>query len=105
MNFSEQDKKHLLRCYGGDKNALNEDLPQIEQAADTTTYELVTCEKDNYSGKTTAERISRKKAIELLGRAAWLSGLARSAFHFTAVRTLGDGRRYVSFDSSVLFRE
>ena len=71
---------------------LDRDMPQIERAASVkiTTYELG------------SERISRAKALEILGRETWLSGLARSAFHWSAARNAADGKT-VFFDSTRLF--
>ena len=50
-------------------------------------------------------RISAEKASELLGREAYLSGLSRSAFHWSASRDIGDSGNTVSFDWSSLFQE
>lgn len=68
------------------------DFPQIEAASTgrNTTYTV-----DN-------QRISRNKAIALLGRKRFLFGLARSAFHWSACQTTPDGRE-VSFDSGKFF--
>ena len=49
-------------------------------------------------------RISRKKAIELIGRDDFLSGLGRSAFHWDALRTIEGTNLSVSFDMSKYFR-
>ena len=98
MEFTDEDKKYLLeKVYGGIKQTLDEDLPQIEEAADVTTYVV-------YKDGKSEGCISRKKAIELLGREVWLSGLARSAFHWTAMRCMKDKPLQVMFDSSRLFR-
>ena len=109
MEFTSSDRVALLKCYGaveGDTvsttraaRQLADDLRQLEDAADVTTYEL--CDEDcrNVIG-----RISRKEAIRRLGRDGWLFGLVRSAFHRTAVRETADGKNYVMFDSSKLFR-
>ena len=75
----------------------NEDLPQIEEAAECTTYEVMRiCDE---KGK----MITRTGAIRLLGREVWLDGLVRSAFHWTACRYLDD-KRVVCFDSHELFK-
>ena len=70
-----------------------EDIPQICEAAlsKNTTYKL--------NGKT----ITAKKAIEVLGRDVYLSGLNRSAFHRTTVRVGKQGEE-VFFNSANLFR-
>ena len=86
MKLTEKDKNYLRNL--GNKDA---DLKQIEEAANVTTY--------TNRGK----RISRNKAIELLGREEWLSGISRSAFHWTAGRMAKDNTE-VDFDSSRLFK-
>lgn len=86
MKLTREDKKQLIEW-----GHLEDDFPQIEQAMNNTFYML--------GGKI----ISRKKAIELLGRTKYLSGISRSAFHFTAARETGDGQ-IVLFDSSKLFK-
>lgn len=100
MKFTDSDKQYLLeKVYDGVTKTLEEDLPQIEEAADITTYTLF--EEDRDCGM-----ITRDAAIELVGREMWLSGLARSAFHWTACRQVLDNsdRAYVMFDSRKLFR-
>ena len=99
MEFTEEDKKYLLeKIYGGVKQTFEEDLRQIEDAADVTTYTL-------FKGDKEEGRISRKKAIELCGREKWLSGLSRAAFHWTAMREVkGKEGQYVDFDARRLFR-
>ena len=99
MEFTNDDKKYLLeKIYGGIKQTFDEDLRQIEDAADVTTYTL-------YKGDKKEGRISRTKAIELCGREKWLSGLSRAAFHWTAMREVkGKENEYVGFDARRLFR-
>lgn len=97
MTFNKKDKEIILSLYGGDEKTFNEDLPQIEEAADCTTYEVMR------NGDEKGKKITRTGAIRLLGRDAWLSGLVRSAFHWTACRIL-DERRVVYFDSHELFK-
>ena len=99
MNFTDDDKKFLLEnVYGGIKQTFEEDLPQIEEAADVTTYTL-------YKGDKSDGRISRTKAIALCGRDGWLSGLSRAAFHWTATREVkGTPNLYVGFDAHKMFR-
>lgn len=48
--------------------------------------------------------ITQSDAIRVLGRREYLSGIARSAFHYTCVRNAPDGTP-VFFDSKNLFRE
>ena len=91
MKLTSEDKD-LLRQWG----YVDKDFAQIELAmqARYTKYKL----------GTTA--ISRKRALGLLGRRKYLSGIARSAFHYTAARTVGDDEKsgVVFFDSSRLFK-
>ena len=94
MRLTKTDKAYLRSINEGD-----EYFPQIEEAMDKTTYEL--CDKD---GKETIRTITREEAIELLGRENWLNGLDRSAFHWTAMRQTKDGKNYILFNSSKLFR-
>lgn len=87
MKLTKKDKEILL--IGG---ISENDFPQIEAASTgrNTIYEV-----DN-------RRISRNKAIALLGRKSFLFGLARSAFHWSSCQFTPDGRE-VSFDSSKFF--
>ena len=98
MKFTKKDKEVILRCYGGDEKMAGEDISQIELAADLTKYEV---ERDRGSGRW--RPISRERAIRLLGRAGWVSGLVRSAFHGTSCPVSKDGRS-VFFDSNAVFR-
>nr|WP_325237735.1 hypothetical protein [uncultured Oscillibacter sp.] len=88
MRLSKEDKE-LLHSWG----FKDQDFGQIEEAlrADKTSYELENC------------RISRKQAIEVLGMRKFLSGIARSAFHWSAARETSDGK-VVYFDSRKLFK-
>lgn len=94
MRLTKEDKEFLRSLYEGE-----EYFPQIEEAMDNTTYEL--CDED---GKETIRTITREEAIELLGRENWISGIDRSAFHWTAMRQTKDGKNYIMFNSSKLFR-
>lgn len=93
MKLTNNDKAYLLSI-----NESEQYFPQIEEAMEVTKYELTDAD-----GKETIRRITRKEAIDLLGREAWLKGLDRSAFHWTAMRQTSDGKNYVLFDSSKLF--
>lgn len=88
MKLNKEDKA-LLTIWGYSE----EEFSQIEDALQKrmTKYELV---------DTT---ISREKAIRILGREVFISGIARSAFHYTAARQTADGQ-IVYFDSSKLFK-
>ena len=94
MELTKADKAYLLSI-----NESEQYFPQIEEAMEVTKYELTDAD-----GKNTIRHISRKEAIELLGRETWLNGLDRSAFHWTSMRQTKDGKNYVMFDSSKLFK-
>lgn len=91
MKLTSEDKD-LLRQWG----YVDKDFPQIEFAmqARYTKYKLGN------------KAISRGRALGLLGRPQYLSGIARSAFHYTAARTIGENEEsgVVFFDSSRLFK-
>ncbi|MEG0898369.1 MAG: hypothetical protein RSF40_01485 [Oscillospiraceae bacterium] len=89
MKLTAEDKK-LLKKWGHKTS----DYPQIEKAMNKgiTIYELDL--NDGY--------VSRDEAIVLLGREVYLSGVARSAFHWSAARETKD-KRTIYFDSSRLF--
>ena len=86
MKLTKSDK-NILREWG----YLDNDFPQIEEATRKTVYTM--------AGDV---QISLQKAIELLGREEYLSGVARSSFHMSAVRESENGEQ-VYFDSSALF--
>lgn len=94
MKLTNKDKKYLLSI-GYTEN----DFEQIGNFAKYTKYEMFT--KEDESIVTT---ITQKKAIELLGRNTFLSGLGRTAFHQSAVRYNDEGTIYVVFDSSKFFK-
>lgn len=50
------------------------------------------------------ERITQDKAVEILGRKEFLSGLDRASFHWTAYRENENGES-VYFDASKLFED
>lgn len=83
-----KDDKAILMEFGYP----NEDLRQIEKAIGKTKYTL-----------SSGNRVSAERAVELLGRRTYLSGIARSAFHRTAVRQVENSKETVFFDSSKLF--
>jgi hypothetical protein len=85
MKLTKTDKE-LLTKWGCPK----EDFKQIEKATTKTVYEL------------NDEKISCEKAIEVLGREEFLSGISRSAFHWSSARNNDKGET-VFFDSSKLF--
>lgn len=85
MELTKQDRR-TLKDWGYNPKDIN----QIEIATSLTKYE--------YKGKL----ICDEKAAKLLGREEYLSGISRSAFHWSASRDTPDGET-VSFDSSALF--
>lgn len=93
MKLTNQDKEYLKKI-----GYTNKDFSQIEQATGKTIYTLC----DENSGKET--RINTADAIETLGRENYLSGISRSAFHWSAVRETKIKGIVVYFDSSKLFR-
>ena len=76
-----------------DDDFTEKDIPQIEEAMRRTKYE--------YNGR----KIKRSDAVRLLGRKIWLSGITRSAFHASAVRPTLDGKSFVYFDTSCIFKQ
>lgn len=85
MKLTDKDKELLVKW-----GYVKEDFRQIEKATTKTIYEL------------NDKKISCKKALEVLGREKYLSGISRSAFHYTAVRYNDNGDE-VYFNSSKLF--
>lgn len=87
MKLTSNDKA-LLRKMGFS----DQDFAQIEEALQRrkTKYRLG------------SKPISREEAIVLLGRETFLSGISRSAFHYTAARKTPAGE-VVYFDSCKLF--
>lgn len=71
------------------------DLAQIEKALKYTDLELYDQNKN--------EKITIDKAIEILGEELFLSGICRSAFHWSATRESKKGQK-VYFNSSRLFK-
>lgn len=68
------------------------DIGEIDFVARRTKYYLLL-------GGDARKRISMTEAIDVLGRERWLSGLSRSTFHWTSVRSSDDGEE-VLFDST-----
>ncbi len=92
--FTETDKKLLFEM-----GKSSRDILQIERAFNKTNFTLFW----ERSGKNYS--ISAAKASEILGRAVFLSGLARSTFHWSAVRLVPEQEgKMVYFDSSEFFR-
>ena len=95
MKLTHADKV-LLKSWG----FTDQDMFQVEQATRRTIY---TTYKPDASGKLVAVKIKNSEAISILGRSIYLSGISRSAFHYTAERSNEKGV-IVSFDTSKVFR-
>ena len=78
-----------------------EDFQQIEEVAQTKYTRFTLYENGSERGK----RISREETIRLLGRRTWLSGLSRSAFHYSVCRNIEGGQSFILFDSSRFFKD
>lgn len=87
MKLSDKDKKMLLN-WGYRKS----DLEQIEVATSLTRYE--------FKGRLISDAMARS----LLGDREYLSGISRSAFHWSATRYTPTGEG-ICFDSSALFKD
>lgn len=94
MKLTEKDKKYLQSI-----GYAPSDFPQIEAAARHTTYE-----RGREEPGTVNVKISQNEAIQLLGREKFLSGLSRSAFHWSALQEIENGEN-IYYDSSRLFRQ
>ena len=89
-----EERKKIFRDMGHEEG----DMRQLSQALKRTKYKVSSREE----GKTTS--ISAVQALEILGEKKFLSGISRSAYHYTAARETEDGEFVVYFDSSMLFR-
>lgn len=95
MKLTKKDKEYLLSI-----GYAESDFEQIGDVAKYTKYEMFTKEDESI-----VTRITQKKAIEILGRNAFLSGLGRTAFHWGAVQYNDEGTIFVSFDGSKYFKK
>ena len=95
FKLTEKDKK-LLKGWG----YLDEDMAQIEEGANVGTITF-TYKKN----KSVEHEITPQKAIRIIGREQFLSGLSRSAFHWSAIRYVKDNDKngFVYFHMSKLF--
>lgn len=96
QSLDEADKAWLLQC-----GYLEDDIPQIEEAIKVSSYTL--CEKKAPYREIKA--LTAHEARELLRKEDFLSGIGRSAFHFSATRDCLRGQYIVMFDSSALFKD
>ena len=94
MRLTKEDEAILLEM-----EVPAEDIPQIRDVAlgKYTRYYLYKNDEDR------ERRISADEAIRLLGRKEWLSGLSRSAFHYTAARPVENSEYVVRIDSRRYF--
>jgi len=93
FTLSKRDKTYLMKI-----GYLSSDMPYIEAAVGSMKYE--------YWKKHGEEKIDRERAIALVGKQAWLSGIGRACFHASAVREtkgLHKGRSQVYFDNRSAF--
>jgi len=86
MFLEESDKKYLKEV-----GYIDKDMDQIERAVAVTDFEV--------DGKP----MDLVSVLRIMDRKDFLSGMGRSAFHWSAMRTAADGRE-VYFDSSKLFK-
>ena len=58
-----------------------------------------------YKGKTYKHEITPQKAIRIIGREQFLSGLSRSTFHWSAIKYVKDNDKngFVYFNMAKLF--
>lgn len=87
MKFTGKDIKYFLDC-----GYFESDIPQIKMAKRVLR---ITNEK--------GDKITQDKAIEILGRETFLSGLCRASFHWTSSRESENGTHTIYFDCSKLF--
>lgn len=74
MKLTAEDEATLLEL-----GHAKQDIPQLKDAARKATI------------KYRNEKISHERAVELLGRRTYLTGISRCAFHASAVRNTPDG--------------
>lgn len=87
MAFLTDEDKKILKSFGNKKK----DIEKIEKAVAVTDFEI-----DD-------KPIDLVSVLRIMDRKEFLSGMSRSAFHFSAARETVDGR-VVLFDSSRLFK-
>lgn len=71
-----------------------QDIMQIDDVIDYTVFET-----------SRRKKINESTARRMLGTCAFLSGLSRAAFHWSAERDCANGKGRVSFDCSEYFKE
>lgn len=103
LKLSDTDKE-ILKQWG----ETDEDIQQIERALNVTIFTVGDVERAENGSIVIPDEdndkvITAQEAREILGDETFLSGLDRSAFHWTSGRYNADETKYVSFDSSKLF--
>lgn len=93
MELTKQDVSYIVNELGYEMK----DIPQIKAALKKTKFTQCT-PKDN------GVIISADSARKILGDRPFLSGISRSAFHWSAVRQKDDGT-IVYFDSNPYFKK
>lgn len=94
MKTLTKEHKEIISIFGYPER----DFAQIEKALKYTDFELY----DQI--KTEDEKITIEQAIEILGEELFLSGICRSAFHWSATRENEKGQK-VYFNSSRLYKQ
>ena len=94
FKLTEKDKKTLLEW-----GYLKEDLQQIEDGANIGTITFT------YKHRRVEHEITPQKAIRIIGREQFLSGLSRAAFHWSAIEYVRDNDKngFVYFHMDELF--
>lgn len=105
LKLSDSDIEYLKKI-----GHTEEDIPQIEEALNNTIYTLGNAGKSSDGNIEIPDEqndveITAQEARDILGDEKFLSGLSRSAFHYTSGRWSDDDTKYVSFDSSKIFEE
>lgn len=72
-----------------------QDFPQIQKAINLSTFTVI-------PNKGRQRFVTAEKAVSILGRQKFLSGIGRSAFHYSAVRCTPTMDVY--FNSSQIFK-
>jgi hypothetical protein len=78
MKLTNKDKKYLLSI-----GYEEEDFLQIEETVKYIRYEMLPHEKSRFAFK-----LNQKEVLEILGRDLFISGLGRTTFHGSAVRSV-----------------
>lgn len=94
----------ILKSWG----YLDSDIPQIQKAIKVSTYELYkrlnpNAEVFDEDRSKLLRELTAKEAYRRLGGEAFLSGIGRSAFHWSSVRDCVNENYFVMFDSGALF--